>query len=219
MMVRMSEQLAAGHQVLQIWIDAVERLAFVFLPLVAALILTARELIATLYQPQYLPSVPVFIVATALIGLAALPVDGVLRVFAATRFLIVMNVVRLAVVLAGINWALSTYGLRGAIGITVVAQATAKVVAVARIRGLFGARWRDVLPWRALGHIVTASLLAVVPAWWAERHLQLPPLLRGASTAVLYGAAYLLIMATWQTSLRQLVAARLGWQRVSNPGR
>jgi O-antigen/teichoic acid export membrane protein len=212
MMVRMSEQRAGGEPVLAVWLATVARLSLIFVPLTVALVITAGDVIAVLYPPEYLPSVPILVIATGLVALAAIPVDAVLRVFARTRFLIVMNLIRLAIVLSGIWWAIGTFDLRGAIAITVVAQAVAKVVALGHIAALLETDWRGVLPWRTLGAVLVAAIVAAVPAWWVHEWIGWPPLARGAATAGVYAAAYALAIATARSSVTGQVARHFGWR-------
>jgi O-antigen/teichoic acid export membrane protein len=195
LMVRMGER--AGHTAppLDLWHGAVTRLAFVLVPLTAALMVTAPDLIAFVFTPAYLGAVPVFRVSILLILLAALPIDAVLRVHAQTRFLIGMNVMRLAIVAGSIGWALATFHLPGGMAVTVVATAVAKLVALVRVGQLLGARAPHLLPWRHLAGIAAAALLAAIPAVWLHAQMTLPPFGRGALTAVAYGLLYLALLA------------------------
>jgi O-antigen/teichoic acid export membrane protein len=211
LMVRMGGTAANPLVALDLWHATVRKLAWVLVPLVVALWLTARELIVTLFTPAYLASVPVFMVSVLTVLMAILPVDAVLRVYAQTRFLIVMNVVRLAVVAAGIGWALSRFDLLGAIGMTVVGLAVAKGIAVARIAGIFGVGFRRILPWRDLTGIGAAALVAAVPAYWLHEQLSWPPFLTAAATATLYVAVYLtLVMGFHTPRIRLAQLLRLG---------
>ena len=95
MMVRMQENLAGGRRaaVVEIWHDTFWKLALLFFPLVALVVVEARDIILTLFTAKYAASVPIFLVV-GLILLATLQVDGVLRVFAETRFLFLLNLIR-----------------------------------------------------------------------------------------------------------------------------
>jgi O-antigen/teichoic acid export membrane protein len=211
MMVRMGDALRDGGSVLGLWHAAVERLALVLVPLVVALVITARELIMTLYPASYLPSVPIFAISATLIGLSAFPVDGFLRVFAQTRFLVVMNVLRLAFTVLLIGWALNRFGLQGAIATTVVAQVLAKAVALARIRTLLQVRPRDVLPWRSLGLVGVAAAASAGPALWVQAQVVAPPLVAGAVITGSYTLSYLTLVALgWGFTPASLVR-RVGW--------
>ena len=64
-------------------------------PLAALFVLTAHGIIVFLFTPTYVASVPIFRVWCLMILPAAFAVDGVLRVYAQTRFLLFMNAVLL----------------------------------------------------------------------------------------------------------------------------
>jgi O-antigen/teichoic acid export membrane protein len=192
MMVRMAEEAGLAGAGVRLWHQAVARLSFVLVPLVVALMLTAHDVIVLLFTPAYAGSVPIFRISTLAIGLAVLPVDSVLRVHARTRFLIGMNVIRLGVVAGGIGWALSTFQLTGAIGITVAAMAVAKGTAVWRIADALEVPVRRVLPWRPLARHVALAAAATLPfRWWLPHLTAWPPLAHGAIVAGSYAALYL----------------------------
>lgn len=192
MMVQMGENAAARDKALLLWHRAVTRLAFVLWPLVVALVLTSRDLIVTLFTSAYLGSVPIFAISTVTVALAAFPVDSVLRVYAQTSFLIVMNLIRLAMVAVGIGWAIAQLDLEGAIAVTVMSLAATKALAVWRIARVLGVSLAQVLPWHALGGTAALAAVAAVPAWWVSQELAgVPVLVHGALVAGVYGLIYL----------------------------
>ena len=138
--------------------------------------------------------------------------DGVLRVYAQNRFLIVMNVGRLALTLALIGWAMSRFGLEGAIATTVVAQVLAKIAATARIAGLLQVRAAQVLPWRSLGGITAAALVSAGPALWVQARIGAPPFLAGALIGGTYALTYGAIVALALGLSPAAVGRRLRWQ-------
>ena len=98
------------------------------------LFVVARDLIVTLFTSTYLASVPIFMVWSLTILPSIFAVNAVLRVFAQTRFLLVMNLMRLAMVAALIGWFLSTFGMSGAVLVTLVSTTLVKFVGVAQDR-------------------------------------------------------------------------------------
>jgi O-antigen/teichoic acid export membrane protein len=195
MMVSMSDQIARGQCPLALWHETVERLAFVFFPLVIGLMLVARELIVVLFTPAYAAAVPIFMASTAMIALAAFPVDAVLRVYAETRTLLLLNLLRLAFIAAGIGWFVSTFRLPGAVLVTLAAAVLAKAVAMVRIARVMAVPMRRALPWRSLSIAAGAACLAIGPAWLVKTYLAAPGLLLAVVTGVVYGASYLAIMS------------------------
>src|SRR6185503_16239373 len=106
MMVRMSEQIGQGRTdgLIPMWHDMSRKLALMFVPLVALLLLNAHNIIVLLFTERYLRSVPIFMVWSTAILFAILPTDAVLRVFAQTRFRLVLNIVSLVLIAFGIRW-------------------------------------------------------------------------------------------------------------------
>jgi hypothetical protein len=74
-----------------------------------------------------------------------------------------------------IGWFMSTFGLIGAVLVTLVATSLVKAAAVVRIARLMNVGVADVLPWRRLAAAAVHAGIAVVPAWWVMRVPSLPP--------------------------------------------
>ena len=125
----------------------------------------AAPFIVTLFTTKFEAGVPIFTVWALTIIPAAIAVDAMLRVYAQTRFLLVMNLVRLGMVAAFIGWFLGAFGLVGAVLITLLATVVAKALAVVRIASLLQVDVAGVLPWRALGRMTVRAVAAAVPAW------------------------------------------------------
>jgi O-antigen/teichoic acid export membrane protein len=188
MMVLMGEQLRKGRHgaLLPLWHDTTRKLSLIFFPIVALLIVTAHQVIPFLYTEQYRASVPIFMIWTLAFLLAVLQTDSVLRVFAATRFLVFLNVIRLILV-AGLFYILvAPLSLLGSVLATVLALAISKAVALLKMRALLGASLSHILPWRELGAIGLISATACA----APLLLQSIPHLAVFPSLVLSTAAY-----------------------------
>jgi Na+-driven multidrug efflux pump len=122
MMVRMAEETGSGQRrrALALWHDTTFRLATIVFPLAVLLLLTARGIIVSLFTVRYIASVPIFMIWCFTIVPSALSVDAVLRVYARTRFLLGMNLLRLVLISTSIGWFLSTFGLAGAVLVTLL---------------------------------------------------------------------------------------------------
>ena len=193
MMVQMAGHAAKGETraAMALWHDTICKLAFIFFPLTVLLLVTAQQVIVALFTANYLASVPIFMIWTLTILPSAFAVDGVLRVYAQTRFLLVMNLVRLVVVVALISWLLTAFGLRGAVLVTLLAMSIVKGMGVVRAAQLFNAPFAEALPWRRLGAIAGRSLVSAVPAYLILHTLTLPALAELACAGAAYGATYL----------------------------
>ena len=195
MMVQMAEQVEQGRVPLALWHHTVVRLALVFLPMMGLFFIAAPDLIVLMFTETYAAAVPVFMVSVLMIGLAVLPVDAVLRVYAQTRFIFGMNVFRLTFIAGSIAWFVSWLGIVGAILVTVLATVISKTAATLRIKRLLEASSRDLLPWRALAGILLAAVVAAIVAkvvrGWIEVEPLIGLLLLGLIYAGVYGAALL----------------------------
>jgi O-antigen/teichoic acid export membrane protein len=196
MMVNMREKSLAGdHEaVISIWLDSVRKLALVFCPLVALLLLTAPELIVLLFTDAYAGSIPIFMVWTLSMLFATLLTDGALRVFAQTRFLIVQNLVRLALIAALIQFFLQQFGLSGAVLVTLLATAVAKILALWRIRAVMGVSLRRLLPWTQLALTLLLAMAAMAPVMLIKATLDIPDLPQLVISGTLYCLSYYLLL-------------------------
>ena len=192
MMVKMAEHATDRQEALALFHDTVSRLAFLIAPLAIALFVLAEPFIISLYTDVYAASVPIFMVWVLTIVPAIFAVDAVLRVYAQTRFLLVMNLVRLGFVAGLIGWFLGVFGLPGAVLVTLAATVVAKGLAVVRIARLLGVSIDAVLPWRTLARIGARAGAAAVPTWAVARLTGEPWLALVAGGAV-YGITYAIL--------------------------
>jgi O-antigen/teichoic acid export membrane protein len=190
MMVKMAEDSSDRHLALSLFHETVSRLAFLLLPLSIGLSVLAAPFIVTLFTAKLQAGIPIFTVWVLTVIPAIFAVDAMLRVYAQTRFLLVMNIVRLGFVMALIGWFIGAFGLVGAVLVTLIATVVAKALAVVRIARLLHVAVAEVLPWRALGRITLRAGAAAVPAWLvAEIFASIPPL-AFALGATTYAVSY-----------------------------
>ena len=196
MMVRMSEDIREGRRdaALELWLDTTRKLAMVFAAMVGGLVVTASILIPLLFTRAYAASAPLFMVWSISMFFAAIMTDSVLRVNADTRFLIIQNLIRLAVVAVAILWFLDTFGLMGAVLVTLLSTLTAKVVGLSRICKLMACAPKDVLPWKSLAGIVAITALAVLPAELLKPMLHLSLLPSLLVTGAVYGLGFVTLL-------------------------
>jgi len=219
MMVRMSEAIAAGRAgvVLAIWHDTTRKLALVIVPLVALSLLTAPALIVLLFTSRYAASAPIFMIWSTGFLWSALMTDGVLRVHADMRYVMVVNAMKLAANVLFMWVFISALGLPGAVLVTLASTAAAKLAALHRARKLLGVRGADLLPWRALGTVAAASVLAAGPALLVPASLA--PLVVVLARGTAYAGTYVLLIlcfgALTDTERRYLSGAR--WAPPSAP--
>ena len=107
-MVRMAEGLREGRpgHCLAIWRETVRHLALVLVPVVGLLLVTSHTLIVLLFTDQYAAAVPIFTIWSLAILPGVFLTDAALRVYAQTRFLVVLNAVRLGLIASLIYWSI-----------------------------------------------------------------------------------------------------------------
>jgi O-antigen/teichoic acid export membrane protein len=193
MMVAMSDNLRDGRTALvtEIWHDTTRKLALVFFPLVALLVVAAPDIIRLLFTEKYAASIPLFAIWSTTVLLAAFQTDGVLRVYAATRTLLTLNVFRLAAVGTLIVILIPPLGLQGAVLATVVAAFVARGAGLVLVGRLIKTGAAGLLPWRSLAGIFAAAIAASAPAFAVRGWALLPLLPRLALTGAVFAACYI----------------------------
>lgn len=220
LMVRMSEKIKGGQPeaVVALWHDGTRKLALVFFPMVALLLVVANEIIVLLFTEAYRASVPIFMIGSTAILFAVWQTDAVLRVYADIRFLFVLNVVRLSVVAALIMWFLSVFQLEGAVLVTVLATLVAKGLALARIKRLMRISISQLMPWGSLaGIFATASGVALL-ALGVKSELNMSPLVLSAVVGLFYMGSYLLLLCQFRILSEDERLALTGWLKRRLPG-
>jgi O-antigen/teichoic acid export membrane protein len=193
MMVGMTNAIHDGRetQVIDLWHHTVRKLALAFFPLVGMLLVTARDFIVMLFTDNYLASVPIFMVGLTAIVFGAVPIDGLLRVYARTSVLLGINVLRLMLIVLLINWAVSSFGLVGAMFVTVLATVLGKAIGLLTAGPLLHVKIPSLLPWRTLTLIATLSVASCLPALAVSYGLQMTPFLRALVAATVYTSAFM----------------------------
>ncbi len=160
--------------------------------MMALLYVCGPTLLTFLFTERYRDSVPIFRLAIFAIPLAALPLDGVMRARAQNRFVLAVSVVKLALTVPMVVAGFHLYGLRGAMGGWVAAEAATRGILLLRAGHLLGGM-RYLLPWRTLSMQALAAAVAAPVGAVVLRLTQGPVLLRlvlcGAATGLAYLAA------------------------------
>jgi O-antigen/teichoic acid export membrane protein len=192
MMVRMQESRVAGRadQILGTWHDTTWKLALLFFPLAMLAMVAAPEIINGLFTRKYAASVPLFASWTVMILFSTFQVDGVMRVFAQNRFLLALNLMRLAIIGLLIRWFLQEFQLLGGVLVVLVATLCFKTAALMRMKTLMETRVSQLLPWRDLAMLFGASAAAAASTWLIKTHIALPSLPLLGATAGVYAAIF-----------------------------
>jgi O-antigen/teichoic acid export membrane protein len=194
MMVRMRDAIAAGRPeaVLAIWHDTTRKLALAVVPLVGLSLVTAPALIVFLFTARYAASARIFMIWSTGFLWSALMTDGLLRVHADMHYVMKVNAVKLGANVLLMSAFIFTFGLPGAVLVTLMTTAAGKMAALYRARGLMGVSLARLLPWRGLGMVGAAAVLAAVPALLVPASLAPVVVLLARGTA--YAGTYLLLV-------------------------
>jgi O-antigen/teichoic acid export membrane protein len=192
MMVGMTNAIHDGRetQVIDLWHHTVRKLALAFFPLACLLMITARDLIVTLFTENYLASVPIFMVSLTAIVFAVVPIDGLLRVYAKTRTLLAINLLRVTIIALLIHWSITSFGLVGAMLVTMLALSLGKAIGLLSAASLWRIGIGTLLPWRVLGLIAVLSITAGLPALAISYGLETSPFVRIVVVGTVYVSAY-----------------------------
>jgi O-antigen/teichoic acid export membrane protein len=196
MMVQMQESLAAGRlrSVLEIWHETTGKLALLFFPLAALMVVVAREIIVLLFTAKYIASIPIFMAWSMTILFATLQVDGVLRVFAQTRLLLWLNLMRLGIIAGLIQLSLRKFSLIGPVFVILLATLAFKAGALVRMKRLLETSAGELLPWRNLAGLLGASAGAGAVAFGVKSQLNLPALPLLFAGCVVFAVVYALLV-------------------------
>jgi hypothetical protein len=154
------------------------------------LVVNAYPLITMMYTQAYAASVPIFMIWSLSILAAPFLTDSALRVFAQTRFLLLINIVRFVLTAICISWFISTFYLVGAVMVTMIGLLIAKLMAFVRLKQLFGVSFSRFLPWTNLGGVFVAAALAALPSALLQSQLQLAPLFFLPVSGLVFMAVY-----------------------------
>jgi O-antigen/teichoic acid export membrane protein len=175
---------------LRLFREAIARLAFFFLPIMALLFITAPQVIRFLFTDRYLAAVPIFRLAIVSIPMAALPLDGVMRARAQNKFMFRISVLKL-VLTVPLSWTgLRLFGPIGALGGWIGAEETCRMILLARAAKLFGVGLFHAVP-REVAFQAAAALVAAAPGALALRFAAGPLLLQLFVCGAVYALAYL----------------------------
>jgi O-antigen/teichoic acid export membrane protein len=177
-----------------LWHDTMARLALMIFPLAAFLVVMAHDIIVLLFTSAYEASVPIFMLWSLTMLASVMVVDGVLRVYAQTRFLLAQNVLHLAIVAALVGVFLTLFGLEGAVLVSLFATLTVKGIGAVRICRVMQVPLADALPWRRLAMAGSFAVIAAVPTFAITRTMAFPPLVALPIGALSYGSVYGLLV-------------------------
>lgn len=140
---------------------AMRKLAMVYFPAYAFLMVMRRDFITALFTDRYLASVPIFAWNLTLIPIGIFVLDPLFRAFSAHRYFpMKLHGALLVCFAVGLPVAVGRFGLLGAIGIVVVLTLAALVASVTKAAAILDVRMSDVALLSDVGKIAAAAAMA-----------------------------------------------------------
>lgn len=215
--VSLYEKQGESQRIIQLVGNAQRKLAAVFFPTAALLMVVAPEFISFLFTPRYLSAVPIFRINLILLPFNAFTLDALIRSYAQLRFLVVRVRVILFVLLCVALWrGIALYGAVGAISAVVVFSLLERGIIGTVAGRAAGVSRKDASLLKDVAKIAAAAGAAAVvtgllkgwlPAWKPFPVLALCGAVYGSVYA---GAAFALRIATpdeWDTARRSIASA------------
>lgn len=165
MIPRMSQMQDEGRkrEMLEMTVNATQRLAFVYFPLFAFLMIVASEFITTLFTKEYSASATIFRVNLFALPLFSLVVDPIVRAYpAASRLLLKVRIAIFAGLLAVFWLGVGKLGLTEMIAIVVAAILFEKLIAAWISARMLEVKSADFRLLKTVGYIAVAALAAAV---------------------------------------------------------
>ncbi len=186
----------ATREIVLVTAQTMRKLAFVYFPLYAFLVVAGREFIVVLFTERYLASWPIFVVHMTTVPFFVLITDPIMRAHAEHRFfLLKIRAVTVVLLFLALWFGTLYFGLVGAISIMVFFSLADRFVETAKAWHIVKVTKRDIVLLKDVGKVggaalAAGALTAVVRIFTAGQK----PLMVLAICSVAFGCAYLAIM-------------------------
>jgi len=181
------------REILALAARVARKLALVYLPLYAFLIVMGREFLTVLFTQQYAASWPIFAINLTLLPLGVFVSDPIMRAYAEHRQFLPKLYLALVALLFAALWAgTSRFGLIWAISVVVGVGIIGRFITWLKIGHILHIRWRDVRLLKDVGKIAIAAGVAGLLTAFVRSSLDgLQPLSMLVVCAAVYGLVFL----------------------------
>ena len=151
------------REILALAARVARKLALVYLPLYAFLIVMGREFLTALFTRQYAASWPIFAINLTLLPLSIFVSDPIMRAYAEQRQFLPKLYLALVALLFALLWVgTSRFGLVWAIAVVVAVSIIGRAATWIKIGHMLHIRLRDVALLKDVGKIGIAALVAAI---------------------------------------------------------
>ena len=191
--VSLLQSKSEEREILQLAVRVMRKLAAVYWPLYAYLIVMGREFLTVLFTSRYRDSWPIFAVNLTLVPLNMLVTDPVIRAYAEHRyFMLRLRIVTLLLLAAGLWWGTARYGMLGAVTVVVGITLLEYAIVVHRVARILRPSFADLPLLFDVGKLAAAAAIAGLCAAILRAVLpSFPPWLLLAVTAPVFAVVYL----------------------------
>jgi O-antigen/teichoic acid export membrane protein len=161
--VSLLQKQGANHEIVALAARVARKLALVYLPLYAFLIVMGRDFLTVLFTHQYAASWPIFAINLTMLPLSIFVSDPIMRAHADHRQFLPKLYAALVVLLFALLWlGTSRFGLIWAISVVVVVNVIGRTATWIKIRSVLKIRWRDVVLLKDVGKLAIAAATAAM---------------------------------------------------------
>lgn len=155
------QSVGRGREILELTARMIRKLAAVFFPLFAFLLVSGREVISVLFTDQYLNSWPIFVVNILMIPLAlvASATDPIVRAYAEHRYFpLKLRALLLPLLFAALYFCMAQFGLVGAISAVVGVTLIERAATAFKTGTILGVRFSDLALLKDTGKLAIAAV-------------------------------------------------------------
>jgi len=165
------------REIVLLMTKVMRKLAVIYFPLYAFLMVGGRELIRWMFTDNYIASWPIFAINLTLLPFYVIMLDPIVRAYAEQRyFLLRLRMVLFCVLLGGLWFSVRHYGVIGVITVVVSINLLEHLIVTYRSGRIMGVKPADVVLLRDVGKLALATLVAsLVAAIVRARLLELKP--------------------------------------------
>jgi len=159
--VSLLQQQNDTREIMELMARAMRKLAAVYFPVYALMVVVAHEFISFLFTRSYLASVPVFLINLTLLLLGIVLQDPLFRAYVEQRFFLIrLRVVLCVLLTAGLWVGITRFGMVGAISAVVLVGVAERAVMAIRFGRILGVTRKDIVLLKDVGKLALAAAAA-----------------------------------------------------------
>lgn len=176
-----------------LWVSAVRKTAFFFVPICALLLVMRHEFITVLFTDRYAEAVPIFTINITVMLLSITLSSAVLRAFDECRyFSMKLHILLIPVMWASLYFGIHAAGLVGAITAVALIQTLDVAITTAKSGSMLGLTLKDIRYLAPITKTIAAAALGALAAFTARQLLPgIRPLVMLVICSTLFGIVYM----------------------------